>query len=108
MDDDKNTTGGLPPRQMFQGKWECAECGAKITELPFEPSGDRPLHCKECWAKKRDQRGGGGGRGFGPRKMFQGDWTCADCGTKITELPFQPSADQPIRCRDCWMKTKGQ
>ena len=107
MDNDKNTQGDLPPRQMFQGKWKCADCGAEITELPFEPSGDRPLHCKECWSKKREQRGGGRG-GFGPRQMFQGDWECVDCGTKITELPFEPNPDQPIRCRDCWMKQKEQ
>lgn len=105
MDKDTNSTGDFPPRKMFQGDWECADCGTKITELPFEPSGDRPLHCKECWAKGREQ---GSGRNFAPRKMFQGDWTCADCGTKITELPFQPSPDQPIRCRDCWMKQKEQ
>ncbi len=43
-----------------------------------------------------------------PRQMFQGDWTCADCGTKITELPFQPSADRPIYCRDCHAKRRSQ
>jgi len=89
---------------MVQGNWECAECGAKITELPFEPSGDRPIYCRECWSKKREQRRGG----FGPRKMFQGNWTCVDCGAKISELPFEPKPDQEIRCRECWMKTKGQ
>lgn len=105
MDKDTNSTGDLPPRKMFQGDWECADCGTKITELPFEPSGDGPIHCKKCWAKGRER---GPKRSFAPRKMFQGDWTCADCGTKITELPFQPSPDQPIRCRDCWMKQKEQ
>ena len=44
------------PRQMYQGNWKCSECGAEITELPFEPSGDRPLYCKECHAKRRNQR----------------------------------------------------
>ena len=32
---------GFPPRKMYQGDWKCSECGAAITELPFEPSGDR-------------------------------------------------------------------
>jgi len=45
---------------------------------------------------------------FPPRQMFKGDWTCADCGTKITELPFQPSADRPIYCRDCHAKRRSQ
>ncbi len=44
------------PRQMYQGNWKCSECGAEITELPFEPSGDRPLYCRDCHAKRRNQR----------------------------------------------------
>jgi len=46
------------PREMFKGSWKCSECGAEITELPFEPSGDRPLYCRECHAKRRNQRFG--------------------------------------------------
>ena len=46
------------PRKMFQGDWKCSECGAAITELPFEPSGDRPLYCRDCHAKRRNQRFG--------------------------------------------------
>jgi len=45
---------------------------------------------------------------FPPRQMFKGDWTCADCGVKITELPFQPSPDRPIYCRDCHQKRRTQ
>ncbi|MBI3273781.1 MAG: hypothetical protein HYZ69_01420 [Candidatus Colwellbacteria bacterium] len=50
---------------------------------------------------ERDQRGG-----FGPRKMFKGNWTCSECGTAITELPFQPSQDRPLYCRDCLFKRR--
>lgn len=46
------------PRKMYQGNWKCSECGKEITELPFEPSQDRPLYCKECHAKRRPQRFG--------------------------------------------------
>ena len=45
----------FPPRQMFQGNWTCANCGAKITELPFQPSADRPIYCRECHQQKRSQ-----------------------------------------------------
>jgi len=38
---------------------------------------------------------------FGPRQMYQGNWTCSNCGNPITELPFQPDGDRPIFCRDC-------
>lgn len=36
-------------------KATCAEC-KKECEVPFKPSGDRPVYCKECYAKKRPQR----------------------------------------------------
>ncbi|MDO8264823.1 MAG: DNA-directed RNA polymerase [Candidatus Parcubacteria bacterium] len=40
---------------MYQGDWSCSDCGAKIAELPFEPSPDRPIYCKDCHAKRRTQ-----------------------------------------------------
>ncbi len=30
----------------------CAECGQEC-EVPFKPSGDRPVYCKECYRKRR-------------------------------------------------------
>jgi CxxC-x17-CxxC domain-containing protein len=38
------------PRQMFPAV--CAECG-KDTEVPFEPRGDRPVYCSDCFSKVR-------------------------------------------------------
>ncbi len=37
-------------RQMFPVV--CAECG-KETEVPFEPRGDRPVYCSDCYNKTR-------------------------------------------------------
>ncbi len=34
----------------------CADCKAEC-EVPFKPTGDRPVYCKECFAKHKD--GGG-------------------------------------------------
>ena len=48
--------------------------------------------------------GGGGGFNRAPRQMFDVsamNLTCAQCSAQITELPFQPSADRPVYCRDC-------
>ncbi len=101
MVNDENSAGS--ERTTVKGDWECSECGKKITELPFEPSGDRPIYCRECWSKKRDQR-----KNFGPRKIFKGGWKCVDCGKEITELPFEPAPDQPVRCKECWIKQKNQ
>ncbi|MFC1917263.1 CxxC-x17-CxxC domain-containing protein [Chloroflexota bacterium] len=41
------------PRQMFPAT--CAECG-KSTEVPFEPRGDRPVYCGDCYRKIRPAR----------------------------------------------------
>jgi len=45
------------PRQMVKGNWKCAECGAEITELPFEPDGNRPIYCRDCHRNKKQSRG---------------------------------------------------
>lgn len=43
-------------REMIHGNWKCSDCGINITELPFEPSPDRPVYCKDCWAKRRTEK----------------------------------------------------
>ena len=40
-------------RQMFPAV--CAECG-KDTQVPFEPRGDRPVYCSDCYRKVRLSR----------------------------------------------------
>ncbi len=41
------------PREMH--KAVCADCG-KETEVPFVPSGDRPVYCQECYQKHKPKR----------------------------------------------------
>jgi CxxC-x17-CxxC domain-containing protein len=40
-------------RQMFPAV--CAECN-KETEVPFEPRGDKPVYCSDCYRKVRSAR----------------------------------------------------
>ncbi len=98
------------PRQMYDVDLTCSKCGTHISQLPFQPSGDRPVFCAECNRAYRDSKPRTGGGGFGggfnrgpraPRQMFDVDLTCAGCGGKITQLPFQPTGDKPVYCRDC-------
>jgi len=37
-------------RQLYSVK--CASCG-KQTEVPFKPSGDRPVYCRDCYMQKK-------------------------------------------------------
>ncbi|PKK85456.1 MAG: hypothetical protein CVT48_05360 [Thermoplasmata archaeon HGW-Thermoplasmata-1] len=41
------------PREMHKAK--CAECGQEC-EVPFKPDGDRPVYCRDCYAKHRPPR----------------------------------------------------
>ncbi len=48
---ERNGGGGYgAPRQMFPVT--CADCG-KDTEVPFEPRGDKPVYCRDCFSKQR-------------------------------------------------------
>ena len=40
-------------RPMFSGDWKCAECGAAITSLPFEPRSTENLKCLDCFKKSK-------------------------------------------------------
>ena len=45
-----NRFGG-GPREMH--KAVCSDC-KKECEVPFRPSGDRPIYCKDCYSKRKD------------------------------------------------------
>ena len=47
---ERSNAGG--PRQMFDVT--CSECG-RNTQVPFEPRGDRPVYCRECFDKKNSR-----------------------------------------------------
>ena len=47
----RNQNGG--GRQMFTVT--CANCGRE-TQVPFEPRGDRPVYCRECFDQMRGSR----------------------------------------------------
>jgi CxxC-x17-CxxC domain-containing protein len=50
-----NRSGGYSSakREMFPAK--CAECG-KDTQVPFQPRGDRPVYCSDCYRKIKPAR----------------------------------------------------
>lgn len=56
---DSGGGGGRPPRQMFEAV--CGNCGG-IARVPFEPRGDRPVYCSDCFQPQG--RAGGGRREY--------------------------------------------
>jgi CxxC-x17-CxxC domain-containing protein len=39
-----------PPRQMYDAV--CADCG-KTAQVPFQPTGSRPVYCNDCFRARR-------------------------------------------------------
>lgn len=63
----RSDDGGSGSREREMHSAVCARCG-KPTQVPFEPRGDRPVYCSDCYALQRpagggNQRRSGGGRG---------------------------------------------
>lgn len=75
-----------------------------------QSSGDRRGGFRGNQGPRRDgfrgnqgSRGGGFRGNQGPREMHKA--VCADCGNEC-EVPFKPSGDKPVYCRDCFRKHK--
>ena len=59
------TEMSFPNRQMYDVSsmnLKCATCSVEIKELPFQPSGNRPVYCQEC---NRGRARSSGTRGYG-------------------------------------------
>jgi CxxC-x17-CxxC domain-containing protein len=50
------------PREMFSAT--CASCG-KEAKVPFQPRGDKPVYCSDCFRSQQGSYGGGGSRSYG-------------------------------------------
>jgi CxxC-x17-CxxC domain-containing protein len=88
-------------------KATCSDCGASC-ELPFRPSGDRPVYCSNCFGKQdagsRPNKFGGDRHErprFEDKQMY--DARCAKCG-KDCQVPFRPRDGKPIYCSNCFDK----
>lgn len=66
-----------------------------------------PTRCPACRQSRKQQNGGGnsfGSNGSRPqRQMFPA--VCASCGVE-TEVPFQPSGEKPVYCRECFQSMR--
>ena len=115
---DRGDRGDRGDRKPMMHQAVCSECG-KRCEVPFRPTGDRPVYCSECFTSQSQQgkpdfdrperksfdrksfdkpREYDRSRSF-DRPMF--DAVCDKCGKKC-ELPFKPTQGKPIYCSDCF------
>ncbi|MDO8499408.1 MAG: hypothetical protein Q7S66_01990 [bacterium] len=97
----------------------CSKCG-KPCQLPFKPTGERPVFCSNCFDREGNATPArAGGRNFDrpsfdrPRfekpsfddkQMF--DATCSKCG-KVCQVPFRPLEGKPVFCSDCFVEKGG-
>jgi len=95
---------------MFNDKeLSCRDCGREFTFSASEQEfyaekgfTNEPGRCPECRAAKKAQTRNQGGGSYGARpqrEMFPA--TCSACG-KETTVPFQPTGEKPVYCRDCY------
>lgn len=96
---------------MYQDKTlTCKDCGQEFifsaNEQEFYASKgfeNEPGRCPSCRAARKQQRGGFGGARR-ERQMYPA--VCSECGAETT-VPFQPTGDRPIYCRECFQAKRG-
>ncbi|WP_031515989.1 zinc-ribbon domain containing protein [Desulfofalx alkaliphila] len=86
----------------------CKDCGNDFTFTAGEQEfyaakgfENEPARCPHCRNARKQQarKQGNGFRSRGPRQMYA--VVCAQCGVE-TEVPFEPSGNRPVYCRDCF------
>jgi len=89
----------------------CRECGEEFLFTAGEQEfyaakgfENEPGRCPSCRAARKQQRNSRGNNRHS-REMFK--TTCAACGGEA-EVPFRPSADRPVYCRDCYQASKSR
>ena len=125
-DDRSRRQSDRGPKELFPAT--CAKC-KKETQVPFKPTGTKPVLCRDCFqdqkprdGSRQDRRSSSSSRGrsdyrssdrssskYGSRNRRQSERrgpelhnaTCAKCN-KETKVPFKPSGDKPVYCRDCF------
>jgi CxxC-x17-CxxC domain-containing protein len=97
---------------MFEDKTlTCRDCGVDFTFSASEQEfyaekgfTNEPGRCPECRAARKQNNGGRGGA-RPQREMHEA--VCAACGV-TTQVPFRPSGDRPVYCRDCFSKNNNR
>lgn len=100
MADDDKATKAKPAKEPKADDKPAAEATPAEEPKAPEPAAQPPVAstagpADDAAAAGTDQHG---------RQLYS--VTCADCGTQ-TQVPFRPSGDRPVYCRDCYMQKRG-
>ncbi|MEQ8235857.1 MAG: zinc-binding protein [Syntrophomonadaceae bacterium] len=99
---------------MLQDKYiVCKDCGNEFlfsvseqefyAEKGFE---NEPGRCLDCRRARKQQRSGFGNSGYREeRQMFK--TVCAGCGQEAL-VPFEPTGERPVYCRDCFQAKRNR
>jgi CxxC-x17-CxxC domain-containing protein len=88
----------------------CAECG-RDCEVPFQPTGDKPVYCSTCFGNKGGNERRSNDRDSGRRDFGRSEFRenrkfsaiCDKCG-KQCEVPFRPTEGKPVFCDTCFTR----
>lgn len=94
---------------MYEDKTlTCRDCGQDFifsaseqefyAEKGFQ---NEPSRCLPCRQARKQATGGRNGGGFARPQKTMYPAVCAECGAE-TQVPFQPSGDKPVYCRQCF------
>lgn len=91
-------------RSLKMHKAICSEC-AKECQLPFKPTGDKPVFCSNCFGGRansnRSSRRDSAKSNFQETRGYSA--ICSKCGSRC-EVPFRPAGGKPIYCNNCFKK----
>jgi len=83
----------------------CQDCGATFEFTASEQEfyaekgfTNEPTRCRDCRAARKNNN-----RRQSEKEMFPA--VCASCG-KETQVPFKPSSDKPVYCKECFAKRR--
>jgi CxxC-x17-CxxC domain-containing protein len=97
---DRNSNRRVEKPKMH--KAVCDKCN-KECEVPFRPSGNKPIFCSRCFENEPGGKEKSRDRGNRREKPEMFPAICDKC-KKNCEVPFRPSPDKPIYCSDCFEK----
>ena len=101
-------------------KTTCSKCG-KPCEVPFKPTGSKPIYCSDCYIREPNEGPRRSGFGTGDRpfhgkghseRNFADKYSdrpssftavCDACGAEC-EVPYRPKRGKPVYCADCFEK----